>query len=499
MQLLTEAQQEAAVALAAAEAWRRGTLNWKLDSNQVGIRLEMEAKPRGRFILECARRLGKTYLLCVLAVEVCIRKAGARVVYAGPTIKDVTEFIIPNFDAVCADAPPELKPFYDATKGHLRFPNGSYVHIFGCDDKRKANRGRGPAADLLIVDEAGFIPILSYVVKSVLRPQSMTTGARMFIASTPAEEPGHDFTAMAERAEANGTYARRTIYDNPRLSEERIREYIDEDAADEGMTHEEYVETDTFRREYLAERVTDATLVGVPEWPKVAAQLTVERERPEYFDGYTALDYGGADPHAALFAYLDFERGVLVVEDELLLREGENTADLADAIKTKERALWGTSGWDGTLRLLRESEGANLPDEWSPAQGVRPQPYARIADHDVQLTRDLRELHGIAFVPAIKTDKQHAVNRLNVLLRQLKIEIHPRCRNLIRHLLATLWKNHNRDDWKRKNGEHGDLVDALLYLSRAVDWTRNPWPRTYSREQPATSARRLAAALGGRR
>src|SRR5690606_14884936 len=192
--------------------------------------------------------------------------------------------ILPNFDAVCSDAPPDYKPWYDATKGHLKFPNGSYVHIFGCDDKRKANRGRGPAADLLIVDEAGFIPILAYVVKSVLRPQSMTTPARMFIASTPAEEPGHDFTAMAERAEKKGTYARRTIFDNPRHTPERIAEYIAEDAEDEGMTSEEYQQTDTFRREYLAERVVDRTLVGVPEWAEEAGRLMVERERPAYWD-----------------------------------------------------------------------------------------------------------------------------------------------------------------------------------------------------------------------
>lgn len=492
---LTPEQEAVAELEIRHEAWRRGSLLWKLDSNQLGIVEEMEAKPRGRFVLECARRLGKTFLLCVLAVMVCLRKKGARVVYAGPTIKDVTEFILPNFDAVCEDAPPECKPWYDATKGHLKFPNGSYVHIFGCDDKRKANRGRGPAADLLIVDEAGFIPILAYVVKSVLRPQSMTTGARMFIASTPAEEPGHDFTAMAERAEAKGSYARRTIYDNPRLTPERIAEYIAEDAEDEGMTPEEYVETDTFRREYLAERVVDRTLVGVPEWAEEAERLLVERERPEYWDAYVGLDYGGADPHAALFGYLDFERQVLVIEDEILLREGQNTSELADAIKAKERVLWGTEGWDGTLRALHEEAGKNIPESWIGPNPTRPQPYTRAADHDVQLSRDLQELHGIAFVPAKKGDKKHRINRLKVLIRQGRIEVHPRCKNLDRHLRTTIWSNSKQREWRRTGGgEHGDLVDALDYLVGVVDWQRNPWPRR--RVQQGSDARRLAAALG---
>lgn len=482
------------------ELHRRGALLWLLDENQRGILAAIDTSGGGRWVLECGRRVGKTYLLAWLARRQMQQHPGSRVVFCGPTIDQVRTLLFPALLEIEREAPPEWRHHYDGDK-IITYPGapGSELHIFGAENKRAADRGRGPSAHLVLIDEAGFIPILGYVMRDVLRPQTLTTGARMILASSPAAEPGHEFTRVTEAAEVTGNHAHRTLYQNPRLTPERIAEYIAEDARDEGMTPEEYVTTDTFRREYLAERVVDRTLVGVPEWADMAQALTVERERPEYWDAYVGLDYGGADPHAALFAYLDFERQTLVVEDEVLLRDGENTAQLAEAIRARERALWGTDGWDGTLRSLWEDGTQQIPARWAGENPTRPQPYSRVADHDVQLTRDLQELHGIAFSPAQKTDKAHAVNRLRVLLREGRVEVHPRCRHLDRHLRTTTWASERRSEWKRTGGgEHGDLVDALVYLVRSVDWQRNPWPQR--RATAAVGARGLAAALaGGRR
>lgn len=505
--LAVDAETRALVVRAVREELhRRGDLGWLLDSNQQGIVALLDASTGGRWVLECSRRLGKTHILAWLALRELHRNPRARIVYCGPTLKAVQELLLPALEVLCADAPPEWRPRYDVQRGHIRFDSvPGHIHVFGCDDKAAADRGRGPSADLVLIDEAGFIRILGYAMRDVLRPQTLTTGARMVIASSPAAEPGHEFTRIAEAAERTGNYVHRTIHDNPRLTAERIAEFISEDANDEGMTPEEYQQTDTFQREYMARRVVDRTLVGVPEWADVAQALTVERERPEYWDAYVGLDYGGADPHAALFAYLDFERGVLVVEDELLLREGENTAELADAIRGRERQTWGVGCWEGTLRGLLDEEERQAVVMPGYEGRVPPQPYLRVADHDVQLTRDLAELHGIAFAPALKTDKKHAVDRLRVMLRQGKIEVHPRCRNLDRHLRQTVWANEKRREWRRTNGgEHGDLVDVLLYLSRAVDWTRNPWPRLAAsprqqwreQQQQEGRVRSLARALG---
>ncbi len=465
----------------AAEAWRRGTLTYLLHEDQRRVRAQLEASSATRFVLEIARRWGKTWLLVCLALECCLRKPGVRVVYGAPTLKDLAEFVLPTLEAISAHAPVELRGEYRGATGHWAMPNGSYIHLFGCDDKRKANRGRGPGAELVILDEAGFIPILRYVLRGVLRPQTLHSGARMLIASTPSEEPDHDFTAIAERAEARGNYARRTIHDNPRLTEARIEAFVAEDAADEGLPVEEYVETDTFRREYLAERVVDAQLVVVPEWAELRDSLRVVRPRPAFFDGYTSLDFGGADPHFGLLGYFDFPRACLYVEREVYLHNGETTADLAGALKEAERQAWGTSLWQGTLRASREGSArllAALPPEAREFfdRAAPQQPFARFADNDLQLIRDLARLHGFLAIPTEKTDKRLHVNAVRIALRERRIEVHPECVHLDRHLRSTLWKDAKRRDFARRNGEHGDGVDALVYLHRNVDTQRNPFP-----------------------
>jgi len=469
------------VAAAKAELWRRGELRWKLHSDQLAVYLQMTASAASRYVLEIARRWGKTHLLAVVAIETCLRNPRGRVVYGAPTLKHLQEFILPAFEGLIEDAPAGCRPVWNASSGHWTFPNGAHIHLFGADDKRKANRGRGPAALLAIFDEAGFTPILKYVLSSVFRPQLLTTRGRMLLGSTPAEEPDHDFTEIAARAETNGNYVRREIYDNPMLSPERIREFIEEDAKEEGLEVEAYKETDTFQREYLARRVINKLLVVVSEWADMREKLFVPIERPEFFDGMTVLDFGGADPHAALFSYWHFGAAKWVIEDELLLRDGQNTAELAHAIKAKEQECWGTNQWAGTLRGVTEAPTEalldNLPDYMRVAidRAAPKQPLHRWADNDLQLVRDLFELHQLLFIPTAKDDKQLQVNNLRVMLRAGQVLINPKCINTDRHLASTVWLNHKRQDYRRRGGEHGDLVDALVYGARNLD-RRNPMP-----------------------
>lgn len=464
------------------ELFFRGDLTPLLHSGQRELDRLVEQNPRGTFVAEIARRWGKTYWLVTRAFRACIKRPRARVVYGAPTLKHLEEFVLPAIEKVSWQLPAEIRPRYDGQKGHLVFPNGSYVHLFGADDKRKADRGRGPEADLAIFDEAGFCPLLRYVIRSVLRPQLLHTGGRILLGSTPAEEPDHDFTAMAERAEANGIYARRTVWDTPRLTEQQIRQFIEDDAKDEGMTPEEYMETDDFRREYLAERVINKLLVVVPEWEKHREELLVDVARPKYFNGQVTLDFGGNDPHAAHFGYWHFERAEFVVEDELLLRNGENTAQLAEAIRAKERDLWGVNRWDGTLRGARDKPTQALIDalpSWlqdlvNKAE-TSEQPHTRWCDNDIQLARDLYQLHKMAFIPTAKDNLELQVNNLRVLIQSKQYRVNPRCVHTDRHLRSTTWKDHKRKDFARRNGEHGDLVATAIYETRNVD-RRNPHP-----------------------
>lgn len=477
------------------EAWRRGFLRWKLHSEQQLIYDQIakaEADGEARFVMEIARRFGKTWLLAVLACETCLRNPGVRVVFGAPSLKHLQEFILPTFDAVTADAPPDCRPVFHAQSGHWRFPNGAWTHLFGADDKRKASRGRGSESARNIFDEAGFSPVLDYVLDDVFRATTMHSGGMTLLGSTPADIPDHPFSAIAERAERDGYYARRTIHDNPMLTKERIAEFIAEGAREQGMSVEDYIQTDTFKREYLAQRVTDKRLSVVSEWEEARTKAIQRTERPEFYDAYVALDPGGHDPHALLFMYWDFRNARLVVEGEVLLRDSENSAQIVEAAKAKEKELWGVDKYDGTLRAAIENrEGlAQYVPGWMEdiltSKSAPQQPYLRVMDVNTILSKDLYQLHKMAFITTAKDDKEAAVNNLRVLIREGKLVVSPDCPNLDRHLRTTTWKDHKRKEYARKGGEHGDLVDALVYGLRNIDRQRNPFPAEWRQPSPIT-------------
>ena len=447
------------VELAQRTLWEAGDLDWLLDPNQREMRANIIKGTDKYYVVECARRLGKSYMLCVMAVEAAMQ--GQFVLYAAPTSKDAQEIVAPLLQQILDTAP--FKPRYDKVLGKWRFPGGGQIRLFACDNKTKANRGRGSTSHLVLVDEAGFIPVLDYVLHSIVGPQTLTTRGRIVLASTPSDEPDHPFTTIAQKAEEQGFYVRKTVYDNPRLTPEDIEEYIRDDAAVLGYSPEEFKATDVFKREFLALRAIDTNLVVMPDWNGRAS----EEDRPEFFDAYVAFDAGGIDPHGLLFGYWDFAKEQLVIEDELLLRDNETTQQIVTLVKSKEMELWGVDKWDGTLRA---NEKNTLVQSTS-----RAQPYLRVCDlgsGKLQLTID-----GVSFLPTPKSDKLKWVDAARVLFRQDKIRIHPRCKHLMRQLRVTMWKDVHQNDYRRtKDGQHGDLIDCLVYMVRNLRRTKNPSP-----------------------
>lgn len=460
------------VSIARQELWAVGDLSWLLDSNQENIRHAVHSSKSKYYVIECARRLGKSFLMCVMAVEAALKAPRQRILYAAPTNKDAIEIVTPLLEEILDTAPFKVK--YDKNQSKWVFPNGSQIRLFGCDNKTKANRGRGSGAHLVLVDEAGFVPVLDYVLHSIVAPQTLTTRGRVVLASTPSDEPDHPFTNLAAKAEEGGYYVRKTIYENPRLTDEDVQKYIADDAAILGFTVEEFKESDIYKREFLALRAIDTNLVVLPEWDGV----TSIEVRPRFYDAYVAFDAGGVDPHALLFGYWDFEQQQLVIEDELFLRDNEDTSEIIEYVKGKEGILWGVDKWDGTLR-------ANEPADVLTASPSNKQPYLRVSDMGSPKL-ELR-VDGVLFMPTKKTEKRAAIDAVRVLFRQKKIKIHPRCKNLIRHIRTTMWLNEKQRDYRRtKSGEHGDLVDCLIYMVRNLRRTKDPTPFGWGDPDPET-------------
>jgi hypothetical protein len=90
------------------------------------------------------------------------------------------------------------------------FHNGSEIHIAGCDNGNAENL-RGHESDLNLIDEAGFIDDLEYVLKDILMPQTLTTGGRTIISSTPPRTPAHYFQRLCMEAVQSDYYSKFTI------------------------------------------------------------------------------------------------------------------------------------------------------------------------------------------------------------------------------------------------------------------------------------------------
>lgn len=399
--------------------WERGILKYKLHGIQQDIYDSINSSSDEITTVMCARRFGKSFLLCLMAVEECLKKGNAIVKYVCPKQKMVQTIIKPIMQEIFKDCPPELRAEFKTNDKMYVFPNGSQIQMAGSDNGHHESL-RGGKSDLWMIDEAGFCQDLDYVVNSILAPTTDTTGGRGILASTPSPSPDHEFvTKFVQPAQLKGNLIKYILYDNPMLTEDKIRRIINRYPGGK--------ENDEFRREYLCEIVIDSTKAVVPEFTNhVQTQCIKDWPRPPYFDAYVSMDIGFRDLTVVLFGYYDFKHGVTVIEDEFFINGASLRTDvLAKAIEDKEKRLW-----------------------FNPVSGETQKPYMRVADNNnLILLNDLIHNHNLQFIPTRKDDKDAALNNMRMKLAAGKIIINSRCRVLIHHLKNATWDN------KRKNYE----------------------------------------------
>lgn len=457
-------------------------LSYLLHSGQDDLRRHFIGAKGRTFVICCARRYGKSVLCVALAVEQALRHPGSIVLYAAPTAKQVKTIVEPHMRRVLADCPAKLQPNYNRQDSEWRFPNGSIVRAAGCDAGH-AERLRGTEAHLALVDEAGFMADLGYVVQDVLMPQTITTGGRILLVSTPSVTPAHDFAHYCEQAEANNNYVHRTVYDAPHITPAMVEEYAAECG---GKT------SSTWQREYEAKFVTDTDLAVIPEFSAHEAKIVGEIERPPYFHTYVAMDVGYHDLTVALLGYMHFDEAKLVIEDEVVLRHTVSR-EIEESVSKKEQELW-------SMRNKPVDHGRNA-EMW--------EPMTRVVDAPAQVVADLCNFHERNWIAAEKDDAAAALNALRLAVSNHSLLIHPRCKTLISHLRHAIW-NKSRTSFDRSGDfGHFDAVDALKYLIRSVDFHRNPYPRHWDvkqgskvwfpRHEPQGNAEKLQAALLGKR
>lgn len=425
------------------EAWHRGLLFYKLFKYQHVLYDTLWKAINNpeciKYVLKCSRRWGKSTVLVIIAIEFCLRFPESQIRFAAPTAKALKKITMPIFRMLIKDCPESLRPQYKTMEQIWVFPNGSEIHMAGTDNGH-AESLRGTSSDLNLVDEAGFADDLDYVLRDILIPQTLTTGGKTLLASTPARTPAHDFTEISRECEIDGFQTKLTIFDNPSISQEKRDLYAKEAGG---------YESTTWKREYLVQDVVDENLAIVPDWKDSMSYAIEPDEYSQYYHRYVGMDLGRVDNTAVVFGTYIFRSATLYIEDEIIMEGSDwTTQTLKDAILAKEKELW---------RDIK--------------------PFRRISDNNnPHLINDLSSLHNLFFMQTDKTALEAMVNAVREMVVRGQLVINPKCVNLLGCVRWGVWDQKRRGFDRSKKLGHFDTLAALIYLVRNLAKNSNPTP-----------------------
>lgn len=365
--------------------------------------------------------------------------------FAAPTGKALKKITMPIFKMLLVDCPEKIKPVYKVQEQVWVFPNGSEIHMAGTDNGN-AESLRGTASDLNFIDEAGFASDLDYVLKDILMPQTITTGGKTLLGSTPPRTPAHDFTEIARECEVEGFFTKLTIHDNASIDEITKERYCKEAGGPLSTT---------WRREYLCEDVIDEDLAIIPEWKDDFIREIPRDQFYGYYHKYVGMDLGRVDNTELVFGTYLFKPATLYIEDELCMGGASwTTITLKEAIFKKEAELWADQ-----------------------------KPFRRISDNNnPHLITDLSSLHNCYFMETDKESLEAMVNEVRLMVGEGRLIIHPRCVRTIGCLKYGIWDERRKMFERSKAFGHFDALAALIYLVRNLAKNSNPVPVTHNHE-----------------
>lgn len=437
------------------ELWNQGVIHWILRDHQKDLYDSFVNCNDKTIVWNCSRRLGKSFTLCVIAIETCLKKPNSLVKFCCAKQVDAKGIIRPLIREILdkVNCPKELKPKFKTQDRAWVFTNGSRIELSGLDGGR-AESIRGGSCDLAIIDEAGLVSDLKYIIKSIILPTTTTTKGKIILASTPPKTSSHPFIDFLNKARIQGNLVTKQVYANKSIDPEELDKVIEECG---GITS-----TD-FRREYLCEIILDQDYAVVPEFtPELKNQVVRDWPKAVFYDGYVAMDLGLKDLTVALFAWYDFKAAKVIIEDEFVINgQRFNTQVLAQGIKDKETI--------------------NFTDNVTGEQKV---PHLRVSDNNLIVINDLYQLHGLRFLATRKDDADSALNNMKILLQNQKIIINPRCKILIHHLETAVWNKSKTSMERSADNGHYDAVDSLKYLIRNVNFHKNPYPANFGITDP---------------
>lgn len=435
------------------QAWELGILEYKVRDFQLPIYeavwTAIKTKSTLKYCLNIARRFGKTHIVTLVAIEYAIRHPGSSINYASGTDKAMKKILSAIFPVIMEDCPAALKP--KLVGGVLTFPNGSKIYTAGVNNQH-ADDLRGTSSHLNIVDEAGMIDDLEYLVRSVLMPQQLTVNGTMILLSTPPPTVDHDYAKLYHECAEENAVSTFTVYDNADVM-------ADPDKFNAFVKEAGGVASTTWKREYECVFVTDTDKLIIPEWVELKSQCQVDTPKTRLYRYYTkhvGMDLGFRHNTCLIFGYVDFLRQKVVIEDEAVLNGAEVTsASIAGITKTRELELWG-----------------------KPAD-------MRISDNNNPiLLNDISLVHNIQFHGTSKDELDAMISQTRLFIGAKKLEINPKCEYLLACLEFGVWNKKRSGFAESRKYGHYDALAALIYMLRYCDMLHNPIPKNLDIASP---------------
>jgi hypothetical protein len=418
--------------------WLAGNLRGLLLDHQLPMYDLFYATESEDTVFHCSRRLGKSTVALVLLLECCLSGPNRIARFATGTQKSVTEIIHPLMNALIQDAPKEIRPFYHSS-GRYLFPSqpGSELVIAGLD--LQPDRLRGSATHLAVIDEAGFVKDLDYIITSILKPQFLTTAGRLILSSSSPESPNHSFVSRMISAQEKGAYIKMTIHDDSRPE---VLARIPEFAKEAGG-----VESTAWRREYLSEVVVETSLALVPEFKEEVSVR--ELPLPPHFQAFTVCDLGYVDNTGIICGYVDFINAKRVVLSCKRFNQA-NSQTIANEIRKLELETFG--------------------------ENVR---CRRFVDAQPLTIADFNSIHGLDVTRVAEDTVEAKINNVRLDCQTGTLIIHPRCSALINELKYGIWDTDRKGYARSSTFGHHDLLSALTYFCRHTSLQENPYPESF--------------------
>ena len=385
-------------------------------------------------IAVCSRQAGKTHAAACLIIQQLIKKPDSNVCYIALTRKSAKLIMWRTLKRLSGEFGLIVTP--SESELQLSTPQGGLVILLGANDATTAETLRGPAWDLVIIDEAAsFRGHIKELIEDVIVPSFITRGGRLRIIGTPTSDfQSYFYQAFHTLPEFEGHRYHWTVRDNIHI--QNVEAYLREKVLKrKGWTPDH----PTFLREYCG----------------VFARSTDGR----VYDQYNPLvnniaELPDGNWHYSVGVDLGYNDGNAIV----VVAHNTNISDKMYIVHRQRYTKQQISVFGAELQKIQRKY---KPVRWVCDEGAQGK---AIAD-------ELTKRFNIPLTPAAKTEKVLHIALVNDALSQGKVLVVDQYSKLDGIDLSEEWLSlewADEEHTAEKDGQQNELSDCFLYVFRSL-------------------------------